>query len=148
MVQTPETVTSLLAEIRQRIRPVSLEKLSELLASKKEDAVSRDQPEPPNTSGSFHGIKPAMIKSVTKRRMIVSGYEAGYFIYLLGRVHSLDMWTSSRFDAGGLDNLRKAGRRFRRCILEQGGSQPEMKTLADYLGRPPSSAAYFRWLGI
>ena len=40
------------------------------------------------------------------------------------------------------------GRRYRHMVLEKGGSQDEMKTLQDFLGRPPSTEAFYRELGI
>lgn len=33
-------------------------------------------------------------------------------------------------------------------VLRVGGSQPEMKTLTDYLGHQPSTRPYFVYLGI
>ncbi|KAK1752826.1 hypothetical protein QBC47DRAFT_430873 [Echria macrotheca] len=81
-------------------------------------------------------------------RMIVSGYDAGYYSYILGRVHSLDMWQASGFESDSDQIEKDAGRRFRRGILEPGGSQPEMKTLVEYLGREPSSDPYFKWLDL
>jgi len=59
------------------------------------------------------------------------------------------MWQTGGFESTLDDDAeREAGRRFRRGIFEPGGSQPEMKTLMDYLGREPRSEAYFEWLGI
>lgn len=43
---------------------------------------------------------------------------------------------------------KEAGRRYRNMVLRVGGSQPEIKTLTDYLGREPSTGPYFRYLGI
>ena len=40
------------------------------------------------------------------------------------------------------------GRRYRRELLEKGGSQPEMETLMGYLGREPRPAAFYRELKI
>lgn len=42
---------------------------------------------------------------------------------------------------------KEAGRRYRDMILRVGGSQPEMKTLRDYLGREPTTRPYLEWLG-
>jgi metallopeptidase MepB len=42
----------------------------------------------------------------------------------------------------------KEGRRYRHMVLEKGGSQPEMKTLEDFLGRKPSNEAFLRDLGL
>ena len=40
------------------------------------------------------------------------------------------------------------GRRYRHAVLEKGGSQDEMKSLVDFLGRKPSSEAFYRELGL
>ena len=42
----------------------------------------------------------------------------------------------------------KEGRRYRHTVLEPGGSQDEMKTLEDFLGRKPSTEAFYKELGI
>jgi metallopeptidase MepB len=42
----------------------------------------------------------------------------------------------------------KEGRRYRHMVLEKGGSQDEMKTLEDFLGRKPSSDAFYKELGL
>lgn len=42
----------------------------------------------------------------------------------------------------------KEGRRYRHMVLEKGGSQPEMKTLEDFLGRKPNNEAFLRELGL
>jgi metallopeptidase MepB len=40
------------------------------------------------------------------------------------------------------------GRRYRRELLEKGGSRPEMETLVAYLGRQPSLTAFYKELGL
>jgi metallopeptidase MepB len=42
----------------------------------------------------------------------------------------------------------KEGRRYRHVVLEKGGSQEEMKTLEEFLGRKPSTEAFYRELGL
>ena len=42
----------------------------------------------------------------------------------------------------------KEGRRYRHMVLEKGGSQPEMKTLEDFLGRKPNNEALLKELGL
>lgn len=42
----------------------------------------------------------------------------------------------------------KEGRRYRHTVLERGGSQDEMQTLEDFLGRKPSTEAFYRELGL
>ena len=40
------------------------------------------------------------------------------------------------------------GRRFRRMVLEKGGTQDEIKMMTEYLGREPRMEAFCRELGI
>jgi len=42
----------------------------------------------------------------------------------------------------------KEGRRYRRTVLEKGGSMDEMKFLKEFLGREPSTEAFYRELGL
>lgn len=42
----------------------------------------------------------------------------------------------------------KEGRRYRHTVLEKGGSQDEMKSLVDFLGREPNSKAFYEELGL
>jgi metallopeptidase MepB len=42
----------------------------------------------------------------------------------------------------------KQGRRYRRTVLEKGGSQDEMVTLTDFLGRAPKPNAFLGDLGL
>lgn len=40
------------------------------------------------------------------------------------------------------------GRRYRHTVLEKGGSQDEMTSLENFLGRKPSTEAFYKELGI
>lgn len=42
----------------------------------------------------------------------------------------------------------KEGRRYRYTVLEKGGSQDEMKTLVEFLGREPKTDAFYEELGL
>ena len=42
----------------------------------------------------------------------------------------------------------KEGRRYRHTVLERGGSRDEMENLIEFLGRKPSSEAFYRELGV
>jgi metallopeptidase MepB len=42
----------------------------------------------------------------------------------------------------------KEGRRYRYEVLEKGGSQDEMKTVVDFLGRKPETGAFYKRLGL
>jgi metallopeptidase MepB len=57
----------------------------------------------------------------------------------------MDMFDSV-FKKDVLDD--KAGRRYRHMVLEKGGSQDEMQTLVQFLGRKPTSEAFYKSLGL
>lgn len=42
----------------------------------------------------------------------------------------------------------KEGRRYRHTVLERGGSQEEMVTLEQFLGRKPENDAFYKDLGL
>ncbi|KAF4417016.1 hypothetical protein F53441_14541 [Fusarium austroafricanum] len=67
-------------------------------------------------------------------------YDAAYFTYALSKVYATDLWVS-QFKA---DPMNKAtGLRYRELVLQPGGSQPELKSLSNFLGREPNDKAYY-----
>lgn len=42
----------------------------------------------------------------------------------------------------------REGRRYRHTLLEKGGSQDEMKTLTEFLGRAPKTDPFYQELGL
>ncbi|KAH7353254.1 peptidase family M3 [Plectosphaerella cucumerina] len=76
---------------------------------------------------------------------LIGGYDAGYYGYLFSEVYSTDMFYSV-FKANPMDG--KEGRRYRHTVLEKGGSQDEMMSLENFLGRKPSTEAFYKELGI
>ncbi|MCJ1385755.1 hypothetical protein MMC17_008879 [Xylographa soralifera] len=78
-------------------------------------------------------------------RAIMSGYDAGYYVYLLSQIYSTDLFQST-FGADTMDVEK--GMRYRYQLLQPGGSQPEMLTLMNYLGREPNAAAFRKEHGI
>lgn len=76
---------------------------------------------------------------------LVGGYDAGYYGYLSSEVYSTDMF-HTMFKSNPMDG--KEGRRYRHTVLERGGSQDEMLTLEQFLGRKPSTEAFYKELGI
>jgi len=76
---------------------------------------------------------------------LVGGYDAGYYGYLSSQVYSADMFHSV-FRKDPMDG--KEGRRYRHTVLERGGSQDEMQTLQDFLGRKPNTEAFYKELGL
>ncbi|KAJ5953522.1 hypothetical protein N7454_000418 [Penicillium verhagenii] len=76
---------------------------------------------------------------------LIGGYDAGYYGYLSSQVYSTDMFYTVFKD----DPMNKAsGRRYRYQVLEKGGSQDEMKTLTEFLGREPQTTAFYKELGL
>ncbi|KAK4448492.1 peptidase family M3-domain-containing protein [Podospora aff. communis PSN243] len=76
---------------------------------------------------------------------LIGGYDAGYYGYLSSQVYSTDMFYTV-FKANPMDKVQ--GRRYRHTVLERGGSQDEMLTLEQFLGRKPNSEAFYKELGL
>ena len=70
---------------------------------------------------------------------IASNYAAGYYGYMWSQVLALDMLSPFRKDM--LDP--RVGARYRDTILSQGGQVEEMQMVRKFLGREPSSEAFF-----
>jgi oligopeptidase A len=73
------------------------------------------------------------------------GYAAGYYSYTWAEVLSADAF--SAFEESGVLDL-DTGRRYRREILEVGGSRDALDSFKAFRGRPPSIDAMLRHLGI
>ncbi|KAL1992253.1 hypothetical protein VTN49DRAFT_4285 [Thermomyces lanuginosus] len=76
---------------------------------------------------------------------LMGGYDAGYYGYLSSQVYSTDMFYTI-FKADPMNAAE--GRRYRHTVLEKGGSQEEMKTLTEFLGREPKTDAFYEELGL
>jgi metallopeptidase MepB len=88
---------------------------------------------------------PARRHGYVRWRNLMHPGEVSMYSYMWSKVHAMDMFDAA-FQANPMDGV--AGRRYRHMVLEKGGSQDEMKTLTDFLGREPSSEAYFRDLNL
>ncbi|KAF2113429.1 thimet oligopeptidase [Lophiotrema nucula] len=76
---------------------------------------------------------------------LIGGYDAGYYGYLSSQVYSTDMFYTV-FKANPMNG--KEGRRYRHTVLEKGGSREEITLLVDFLGRQPSTEAFYKDLGL
>lgn len=76
---------------------------------------------------------------------LMGGYDAGYYGYLWSEVYAQDMF--SIFEAGGVLNS-SIGDLYRTSILERGNMTDSLDNLKEFLGREPSSDAFFKKLGI
>ena len=70
---------------------------------------------------------------------LLGGYAAGYYGYMWSQVLALDML--SAFD--GKLMSPEVGRRYRKTILESGGQRPPQTLVESFLGRKPTSDAFY-----
>jgi thimet oligopeptidase len=73
----------------------------------------------------------------------LDGYSAIYYTYMWSLVIAKDL--AAEFARAGLMD-RATALRYRRAILEAGGSQPAARLVEGFLGRPSSFEAYRAWL--
>jgi thimet oligopeptidase len=73
----------------------------------------------------------------------LDGYSAIYYTYMWSLVIAKDLF--GPFRARGLMDPETA-RRYRRAILEAGGTRPAAKLVEEFLGRPHAFDAYEAWL--
>ncbi|KIW06006.1 uncharacterized protein PV09_03187 [Verruconis gallopava] len=113
-------------------------KISELYNKLRKDISKLDGPEVLGSSWDWgHG-------QATFGHLI-GGYDAGYYGYLSSQVYSADMFHTV-FKKDPMNG--KEGRRYRHTVLERGGSQEEMQTLEDFLGRKPNTEAFYKEMGL
>jgi oligopeptidase A len=77
--------------------------------------------------------------------IFAGGYSAGYYSYKWAEVLSADAWSAFQ-EHGVLDP--ETGRRFRREVLEAGGSRPAMDSFKAFRGREPEIDALLRQEGM
>jgi thimet oligopeptidase len=74
----------------------------------------------------------------------LTGYSSNYYTYMFDKVIALDFF--SQFDRANLLESPTA-MRYRRAILEPGGSKPGKALILDFLGREQTMDAFARWIG-
>jgi thimet oligopeptidase len=72
----------------------------------------------------------------------LDGYSAIYYTYMWSLVIAKDLFTV--FEREGL--MGPAALRYRRAVLEPGGSKHAAELVKDFLGREAGFEAYQRWL--
>jgi thimet oligopeptidase len=73
----------------------------------------------------------------------LTGYSSNYYTYAFDKVIALDFF--AQFDPADLLGC-DAGQRYRKTVLEQGGSRPGRQMVRDFLGRDEEFAAFGKWL--
>jgi thimet oligopeptidase len=71
------------------------------------------------------------------------GYSSNYYTYAFDKVIALDFF--AQFDPADLLGC-DAGTRYRKTVLEQGGSKPGRQMVRDFLGRDEEFSAFSNWL--
>ncbi len=73
----------------------------------------------------------------------LTGYSSNYYTYAFDKVIALDFF--AQFDPADLLGC-DAGERYRKAVLEQGGSRPGRELVRDFLGRDEEFSAFSKWL--
>ena len=73
----------------------------------------------------------------------LTGYSSNYYTYAFDKVIALDFF--AQFDPNDLLGC-DAGSRYRKTVLEQGGSKPGRQMVRDFLGREEEFQAFSTWL--
>jgi thimet oligopeptidase len=73
----------------------------------------------------------------------LTGYSSNYYTYAFDKVIALDFF--GQFDPDDLLGC-EAGERYRKTVLEQGGSKPGREMVRDFLGRDEEFSAFSKWL--
>jgi len=73
----------------------------------------------------------------------LTGYSSNYYTYAFDKVIALDFF--AEFDSANLIGCEAAAR-YRKAVLEQGGSKPGREMVRDFLGRDERFEPFSRWL--
>ncbi|MGD0295182.1 MAG: M3 family metallopeptidase [Terracidiphilus sp.] len=73
----------------------------------------------------------------------LTGYSSNYYTYAFDKVIALDFF--AQFDPANLLGC-DAGSRYRKLVIEQGGSKPGRQMVRDFLGRDEEFSAFSKWL--
>lgn len=128
------------------------------------DMLLHSQPEPPADAAAILALldrvrdevsvmkPPAYSRTPhTFSHIFAGGYSAGYYSYKWAEVLSADAYAA--FEEAARQNGHstldvETGRRYRRSILEAGGSRPAMESFKAFRGREPSIEALLRHQGM
>ena len=73
----------------------------------------------------------------------LTGYSSNYYTYAFDKVIALDFF--AQFDPKDLLGC-ETGTRYRKLVLEQGGSKPGREMVRDFLGRDEEFSAFSKWM--
>ncbi len=84
----------------------------------------------------------------TFSHIFAGGYAAGYYSYKWAEVLSADAYAAFEEAAAAGEAQIETGRKYRKAILEAGGSRPAMESFKAFRGREPSIDALLRHQGM
>ena len=84
----------------------------------------------------------------TFSHIFAGGYAAGYYSYKWAEVLSSDAYAAFEEAASSAEGARETGRRYRKEILEAGGSRPAIESFKAFRGREPNLDALLRHQGM
>jgi len=84
----------------------------------------------------------------TFSHIFAGGYAAGYYSYKWAEVLSSDAYAAFEEAANSAEGARETGRRYRKEILEAGGSRPAIESFKAFRGREPNLDALLRHQGM
>ncbi len=79
---------------------------------------------------------------------LVGGYDAGYYSYMWALVYAQDIYSEFEKAKDSKSKLKEVGERYRKEILEVGGSRDELLSVKKFLKRSPNSKAFLKELGV
>ncbi len=135
-LQTLRQVEFALFDMRLHHEPAQAQNILALLAEVRAEVAVLPAPEFSRMPHSFSHI-------------FAGGYSAGYYSYKWAEVLSADAYAAFEETAApdGTPNI-ETGRRYRREILEVGGSRPALESFKAFRGREPSIDALLRHQGM
>lgn len=74
------------------------------------------------------------------------GYDAGYYSYLWALVYADDFYSEFEKVKNNKSKIKEMGKRYRKEILEVGGSRKEIESTKKFLQRKPNQKAFLNKL--
>lgn len=79
---------------------------------------------------------------------LVGGYDAGYYSYMWALVYAKDFYSEFKKVMNDKNKLKEIGERYRKEILEVGGSRQEAESVKKFLKRSSNSKAFLKEIGV
>ena len=91
-------------------------------------------------------LKPGKESNPSNFEHIMGGYEAGYYSYIWSEVYAAEIFDLFK-SSGDLFN-KKIGKKYRKAVLEKGGTESGMDMMEALLGRKPNNKLFMKQLDL